>query len=86
MRLSPHLLMNDKNFTVYMSSRPLVNTASELTLAAAGRLPWAARANAVTIPPLSLTTLPANATTRSEDSTSLATARPCTVADSRERG
>lgn len=36
MRLSPHLLMNDKNFTVYMSSRPLVNTASVLTLAAAG--------------------------------------------------
>lgn len=36
MRLSPHLLMNDKNFTVYMSSRPLANTASELTLAAAG--------------------------------------------------
>lgn len=37
MRLSPHLLMNDKNFTVYMSSRPLANTASELTLAGAGR-------------------------------------------------
>lgn len=37
MRLSPHLLMNDKNFTVYMSSRPLANTASELTLVAAGR-------------------------------------------------
>ena len=37
MRLSPHLLMNDKIFTVYMSSRPLANTASELTLAAAGR-------------------------------------------------
>lgn len=36
MRLSPHLLMNDKNFTVYMSSRPLVNTASGLTLAGAG--------------------------------------------------
>lgn len=36
MRLSPHLLMNDKNFTVYMISRPLANTASELTLAAAG--------------------------------------------------
>ena len=38
-----------------------------------------------TAPP-SLTTLPANATTRSEDSTTLATARSCTVADSRERG
>ena len=37
MRLSPHLLMNDKNFTVYMISRPLANTASGLTLAAAGR-------------------------------------------------
>lgn len=37
MRLSSHLLMNDKIFTVYMSSRPLANTASELTLAAAGR-------------------------------------------------
>ncbi len=37
MRLSPHFLMNDKNFTVYMSSRPLANTASELTLVAAGR-------------------------------------------------
>lgn len=37
MRLSPHLLMNDKNFTVYMSSHPLANTASELTLVAAGR-------------------------------------------------
>lgn len=37
MRLSPHLLMNDKNFTVYMNSRPLANTASGLTLAAAGR-------------------------------------------------
>lgn len=37
MRLSPHLLMNDKIFTVYMSSRPLANTASGLTLAAAGR-------------------------------------------------
>lgn len=37
MRLSPHLLMNDKNFTVYMSSRPLANTASELTLAAVER-------------------------------------------------
>lgn len=119
MRLSPHLLMNDKNFTVYMISRPLANTASELTLAAAGmalagsyhltralvsydtwprdfrheppsvaagRLPWAARANGVTIPPLSLTTLPANVTTRSGDSTTLATARSCTVADSRERG
>ena len=36
MRLSPHLLMNDKIFTVYMSSRPLANTASELTLATAG--------------------------------------------------
>ncbi len=36
MHLSPHLLMNDKNFTVYMSSRPLANTASELTLAATG--------------------------------------------------
>ncbi len=36
MRLSPHLLMNDKNFTVYMSTRPLANTASVLTLAAAG--------------------------------------------------
>ena len=36
MRLSPHLLMNDKNFTVYMSSRPLVNTAAGLTLTAAG--------------------------------------------------
>lgn len=36
MRLSPHLLMNDKNFTVYMSSRPLANTASELTLEGAG--------------------------------------------------
>lgn len=36
MRLSPHFLMNDKNFTVYMSSRPLANTASELTLVAAG--------------------------------------------------
>lgn len=34
MHLSPHLLMNDKNFTVYMSSHPLANTASELTLAA----------------------------------------------------
>ncbi len=52
----------------------------------AGRLPWAAQANGVTIPPLSLTTLPANATARSEDSTTLATARSCTVADSRERG
>lgn len=37
MRLSPHLLMNDKNFTVYMISRPLTNTAAGLTLAAAGR-------------------------------------------------
>lgn len=37
MRLSPHLLMNDKKFTVYMSSRPLANTASGLTLAAVGR-------------------------------------------------
>lgn len=37
MRLSPHLLMNDKIFTVYMSSRPLTNTAAGLTLAAAGR-------------------------------------------------
>ena len=37
MRLSSHLLMNDKNFTVYMSSRPLTNTAAGLTLAAAGR-------------------------------------------------
>lgn len=36
MRLSPHLLMNDKIFTVYMSSRPLANTASGLTLAGAG--------------------------------------------------
>lgn len=36
MRLSPHLLMNDKTFTVYMSSRPFANTASGLTLAAAG--------------------------------------------------
>ena len=36
MRLSPHLLMNDKIFTVYMSSRPLTNTAAGLTLAAAG--------------------------------------------------
>lgn len=36
MRLSPHLLMNDKNFTVYMGSRPLANTASGLALAAAG--------------------------------------------------
>lgn len=36
MRLSPHLLMNDKNFTVYMISRPLANTASGLTLAGAG--------------------------------------------------
>ena len=35
MRLSPHLLMNDKNFTVYMSSHPLANTATGLTLAAA---------------------------------------------------
>ncbi|MEE0620996.1 MAG: hypothetical protein UC300_08485 [Prevotella sp.] len=40
----------------------------------------------MTIPPLYLTTLPANATTRSEDSIALATARSCTVADSRERG
>ncbi|MCF2637783.1 hypothetical protein [Prevotella dentalis] len=53
---------------------------------AAGRLPWAAQTNGVTIPPLSLTTIPANVTTRSEDSTTLATAHPCTVADSRERG
>lgn len=37
MHLSPHLLMNDKNFTVYMSSRPLANTASGLTLAAVER-------------------------------------------------
>lgn len=36
MRLSPHLLMNDKTFTVYMSSRPLANTAAGLTLAGAG--------------------------------------------------
>ena len=36
MRLSPHLLMNDNIFTVYMGSRPLANTASELALAAAG--------------------------------------------------
>lgn len=36
MRLSPHLLMNDNIFTIYMSFRPLANTASELTLAAAG--------------------------------------------------
>lgn len=36
MRLSQHLLMNDKIFTVYMSSHPLVNTASGLTLAGAG--------------------------------------------------
>lgn len=36
MRLSPHLLMNDKIFTVYMSYRPLANTASGLTLAGAG--------------------------------------------------
>ena len=40
----------------------------------------------LTIPPLSLISLPANATARSEDSTTLAIARPCTVADSRERG
>lgn len=33
MRLSPHLLMNDKNFTVYMISRPLANTASGRALA-----------------------------------------------------
>lgn len=37
MHLSPHLLMNDKNFTVYMSSHPLANTAAGLTLVAAGR-------------------------------------------------
>lgn len=37
MRLSPHLLMNDKNFTVYMIYRPLANTASGLTLAAVER-------------------------------------------------
>lgn len=36
MRLSPHLLMNDNIFTVYMGSRPLANTASGLTLAGAG--------------------------------------------------
>ena len=36
MRLSPHLLMNDKTFTVYMNSHSLVNTASGLTLAGAG--------------------------------------------------
>lgn len=36
MRLSPHLLMNDKNFTVYMNSRSLANTAAGLTLVAAG--------------------------------------------------
>lgn len=36
MRLSPHLLMNDNIFTVYMGTRPLANTASGLTLAAAG--------------------------------------------------
>lgn len=36
MRLSPHLLMNDNIFTVYMGSRPLANTASGLALAAAG--------------------------------------------------
>lgn len=36
MRISPHFLMNDKNFTVYMNSRSLANTASGLTLAAAG--------------------------------------------------
>ncbi len=40
----------------------------------------------LTIPPLSLTSLPDKATARSEDSTTLATTRPCTVADSRERG
>lgn len=36
MRLSPHLLMNDNIFTIYMSSRPLANTASGLTLEGAG--------------------------------------------------
>lgn len=36
MRLSLHLLMNDNIFTIYMSFRPLANTAAGLTLAAVG--------------------------------------------------
>lgn len=33
MRLSPHLLMNDNIFTIYMSFRPLANTAAVMPLA-----------------------------------------------------